>query len=48
MKKGKDKFTFIDLIAGLGGFHLAMNNEGEKCVFASELDKFARITYKEN
>lgn len=48
MKNEKEKLKFIDLFAGLGGFHLAMNNEGEKCVFAIELDEFARITYKEN
>jgi DNA (cytosine-5)-methyltransferase 1 len=48
MKKEKEKFTFIDLFAGIGGFHLAMHNAGGKCVFASEWDKFARITYEEN
>jgi DNA (cytosine-5)-methyltransferase 1 len=48
MKKEKEKFTFIDLFAGIGGFHLAMHNVGGKCVFASEWDKFARITYEEN
>lgn len=42
------KFSFIDLFAGIGGFHLAMHNIGGKCVFASEWDKFARITYEEN
>ncbi|MBO6795251.1 MAG: DNA (cytosine-5-)-methyltransferase [Balneolaceae bacterium] len=42
------KFKFIDLFSGIGGFHLAMHeNEGE-CVFASEIDKFARKTYKNN
>jgi DNA (cytosine-5)-methyltransferase 1 len=41
-------FKFIDLFAGIGGFHIAMHNAGGKCVFASEWDKFARITYEEN
>ena len=40
--------TFIDLFAGIGGFHLAMHNNGAKCVFASEWDKFARQTYEAN
>jgi len=39
---------FIDLFAGIGGFHLAMHSVGGKCVFASEWDKYARITYEEN
>jgi len=39
---------FIDLFAGIGGFHLALSNLGAKCVFASEKDKFARQTYEEN
>ncbi|MGP4714973.1 DNA cytosine methyltransferase, partial [Psychrobacter sp. T6-2] len=39
---------FIDLFAGIGGFHLALSSLGAKCVFASEKDKFARQTYKEN
>ena len=45
MKKG---FKFIDLFAGIGGFHQAMTNLGGKCVFASEIDEFAIQTYKEN
>jgi DNA (cytosine-5)-methyltransferase 1 len=48
MKKTEEKFTFIDLFAGIGGFHLAMHNAGGKCVFASEWDKYARLTYEEN
>ncbi|SFC27286.1 DNA cytosine methyltransferase [Kaistella jeonii] len=44
----KPKFTFIDLFAGIGGFRLALQNLGGKCVFTSEWDKFAKITYKGN
>lgn len=44
----KDKFDFIDLFAGIGGFHQAMEQLGGKCVFASEIDKYAIETYYEN
>src|SRR5690554_1936080 len=43
-----EKFKFIDLFAGIGGFHIAMHENGGKCVFASEIDKFARQTYEHN
>ncbi|MFY8187253.1 MAG: DNA cytosine methyltransferase [Flavobacterium sp.] len=42
------KFKFIDLFAGIGGFRLAMQNLGGKCVFTSEWDKEAKKTYKAN
>ena len=42
------KFTFVDLFAGIGGFHLAMDSLGGECVFASEIDKYARKTYEYN
>lgn len=42
------KLTFIDLFAGIGGFHIAMHQNGAECVFASEWDKFARQTYESN
>ena len=42
------KYKFIDLFAGIGGFHLAFHNEGAECVFASESDPFARKTYETN
>lgn len=45
---GKIKFKFIDLFAGIGGFHIAMSNLGGKCVFASEIDDYARKTYLNN
>lgn len=48
MGQKKSKFTFIDLFAGIGGFHTGMHSIGGKCVFASEWDKNARITYEEN
>ena len=42
------KFTFIDLFAGIGGFRLAMQGIGGKCVFTSEWDKNAQRTYEAN
>jgi len=38
-------FTFTDLFAGIGGFHLALSSQGGRCVFASEWDTNAKITY---
>lgn len=43
-----NSFTFIDLFAGIGAFHLALEKLGGKCVFASEIDKYAIETYEEN
>lgn len=43
-----DNFTFSDLFCGIGGFRLALENKGGKCVFSCEIDKFAKQTYKAN
>ena len=42
------ELTFIDLFAGIGGFHMAFHNLKAKCVFASEVDEKARLTYQTN
>ncbi len=44
----KGTITFIDLFAGIGGFHLAFHNLGARCVFVSEWDRAARETYRRN
>jgi DNA (cytosine-5)-methyltransferase 1 len=45
---GKQKFRFIDLFAGLGGFHTALANIGGDCVFAAEKNKYLNEIYKKN
>ena len=47
-KNSLQNYNFIDLFAGIGGFHLALNSMGANCVFASEWDKYAAETYQEN
>jgi DNA (cytosine-5)-methyltransferase 1 len=44
----KKPLKFIDLFAGIGGFHLALHNLGAECVFASEWNEHARKTYEAN
>jgi len=39
---------YIDLFAGIGGFHQAMSSFGAQCVFASEWDKDCQDTYESN
>lgn len=44
----RPRFKFIDLFAGIGGFRLAMQSLGGKCVFSSEWDEQAKKTYFAN
>src|SRR5437762_2123846 len=44
----RSEFTFIDLFAGIGGFRIALQNLGGGCVFSSEWDHHAKLTYTEN
>lgn len=44
----KPKFTFIDLFAGIGGFRIAMQSLGGKCLFSSEWEPNAKETYYNN
>ncbi len=39
---------YIDLFAGIGGFHQAMNSFDAQCVFASELDQHCQEIYAQN
>lgn len=41
-------FTFIDLFAGIGGFHAALSALGGECVYASEIDDAAAKIYQHN
>ena len=40
--------TFVDLFCGIGGFHIALSSFGATCVFASDIDKDAQISYQRN
>jgi len=42
----RPRFTFIDLFAGIGGFRLALEKLGGKCLFSSEWDRFSQQTYR--
>ena len=44
----KKTFTFIDLFAGIGGFRIALNNNGGECLNFSEINNDAISTYCAN
>jgi len=43
-----NEFTFIDLFAGIGGIRRGFESAGGECVFTSEWDRFAQVTYAAN
>ncbi len=47
-KKILTGYTFIDLFAGLGGFRIALESLGAKCIYSNEWDKFAKEVYANN
>lgn len=44
----KHRYNGIDLFCGIGGFRLAMEDSNVRCVFSSDIDKFAQATYNAN
>lgn len=48
MKPGIAPFTYVDLFAGIGGFHAMLDHAGGRCVYVSEIDREARHTYVRN
>lgn len=43
-----DRYTFIDLFAGIGGMRIAYETAGARCVYSNEWDKFSQKTYYAN
>ena len=48
MTRASGSFTFVDLFAGIGGFHAALAAMGGECVYACEIDPAASAIYEEN
>lgn len=48
VKRIMDKFTFIDLFAGIGGIRLGFESIGGKCIFTSEWNEYSKKTYQAN
>ena len=48
METNNARFTYVDLFAGIGGFHQAASQHGGECVFACEIDAHAQRAYASN
>lgn len=48
MPKRSAPFTYVDLFAGIGGFHAMLDHAGGRCVYVSEIDREARDMYVRN
>ena len=48
MPRRSAAFTYVDLFAGIGGFHAMLDHAGGRCVYVSEIDHEARETYLRN
>lgn len=48
MTAPRPEFTYVDLFAGIGGFHATLDHAGGRCVYVSEIDRAALATYKLN
>lgn len=48
MPEGLAPFNYVDLFAGIGGFHAMLDHAGGRCVYVSEIDRQARETYIRN
>jgi DNA (cytosine-5)-methyltransferase 1 len=48
MINNNQNLKFIDLFAGVGGIRLGFEGVFGECVFSSEWDKYAQMTYEEN
>lgn len=48
ISSSSNRFTFIDLFAGIGGMRLAFERSGGTCVYSNEWNKYSQQTYYAN